>query len=79
MDDASTVASSVDSGGSTVSEIWCILNIETSLALLEFLHPADLASLLATDFSNCDQLYIAVFALAALVLVAFCSRLRGFL
>ena len=78
MDDASTSASS-PGGSSTVSELWCVLDPATSLALLPFLCPgdlADLAAFLATDYSNSEHLYIAVLHLAFTIIGEFFADLR---
>ena len=75
MDDASTSASS-PGGSSTVSELWCVLDPATSLALLPFLCPGDLAAFLATDYSNSEHLYIAVLHLALTIIGEFFADLR---
>ena len=77
MDDASTSASS-PGGSSTVSELWCVLDPATSLALLPFLGPGDLAAFLATDYSDNEHLYIALLHLALIILGEFFADLRRF-
>ena len=77
MDDASTSASS-PGGSSTVSELWCVLDPATSLALLPFLGPGDLAAFLATDYSNNEHLYIAVLHLALIIIGESFAYLRRF-
>ena len=77
MDDASTSASS-PGGSSTVSELWCVLDPATSLALLAFLGPGDLAAFLATDYSDNEHLYIAVLHLALIIFGDFLAYLRRF-
>ena len=77
MDDASTSASS-PGGSSTVSELWCVLDPATSLALLPLLGPGDLAAFLATDYSNNEHLYIAVLHLAFIIIGESFAYLRRF-
>ena len=77
MDDASTSASS-PGGSSTVSELWCVLDPATSLALLPFLGPGDLAAFLATDYSNNEHLYIAVLHFALIIIGESFAYLRRF-
>ena len=75
MDDASTSASS-PGGSSTVSELWCVLDPTTSLALLPFLGPGDLAAFLSTDYSNHEHLQIAVLHLVFTIFGDFFAVIR---
>ena len=77
MDDASTSASS-PGGSSTVSELWCVLDPATSLALLPFLGPGDLAAFLATDYSNSEHLQIAVLHFVFAIYAGLFAAVRHF-
>ena len=61
-----------------MSELWCVLDPATSLALLPFLGPGDLAAFLATDYSNNEHLYIAVLHLALIIIGESFAYLRRF-
>ena len=72
----STSASTPDSAAA--SELWCALNPDVALFLIQWLQPAELGALATTDSLTADQLAIAIARLLCYLLQAWVAFFRSF-
>ena len=72
----STSASTPDSAAA--SELWCALNPEVALLLIQWLQPAELGALATADSLTADQLAIAIARLFCYLLQAWVAFFRSF-
>ena len=72
----STSASTPDS--TAASELWCVLNPEVALLLIQWLQPAELGALATPDSLTADQLDIALLRLLCYFLQAWLAFFRSF-
>ena len=72
----STSASTPDS--TAASELWCALNPEVALLLIQWLQPAELGALATTDSLTADQLAIAIARLLCFLLQAWSAFFHSF-
>ena len=78
-DGQSAVSTSASTQGSTAaSELWCVLNPEVSLLLIQWLEPAELGALATTDSLTADQFAIAIARLICYLLQAWLAFFRSF-